>query len=102
MKVEKEQNIIALRAPVDATAHPMLAIYTNGFPEVNPDSHAILVQQVDRNHIFNMSPRDQELRGRPTMFSLIHDGFVTSLTLWPIPDKDYEAVFEFNPPRRKL
>lgn len=78
------------------------AIYTNGDPQQNPNSYPILVPQVERNEIFSMPPEKQNIRGRPALYSVLHSiGGKSKLVLWPYPDQEYYAIFEYNPLRRR-
>lgn len=102
MKIGIDENIITLDDPIDATANPVLAIYSQGDPEKNPGSYPIMLMQVPREEIFAMPAQKQDMRGIPTRYSIIHNGGKTKLALWPIPDQEYHALFEFNPPRRRI
>jgi hypothetical protein len=101
MKIKRDEAIIELPEQIDASAHPILAIFTDGDPEFNPGSYGILVPQVERHMIFDMTPHEQERLGRPTMYSILHH-IKPKLALWPRPDREYYATFEFSPPRKRL
>lgn len=100
MKIRPLENIISLDEKIDATANPLLAIYTAGDPERNPESYPMLVPQVSPNEIFSKPKEQQDILGRPAVFAVNYG--VDELILWPIPDKEYHAFFEFNPPRRRI
>lgn len=102
MKIGKGENVLTLDDPLDASSNPLLAVYSDGDPERNPGSYAIVLMRVPREEIFSMPTQAQERKGRPERYSVLFNGGKTKLALWPIPDRDYHAFFEFNPPRRRI
>jgi hypothetical protein len=102
VKIKQGENVVVLDEPIDASANPNLVVYTLGDPEQNPRSFALPARQVIAADFLHLRNESLCLRGLPTAFAISHELHKTRLLLWPIPDKDYHAVFEFSPPRRRL
>lgn len=79
-----------------------LVVYNDGDPEKNPRSFAMRIAQVRPEEIATLSPEAQELRGFPSIFSVIPDMERPVLMVWPQPDKPYYANFRFHPPMKLI
>ncbi len=101
MLIRENENLIELPL-IDANSRPIFVVYSDGDPQMNPNSYARMIPQCADHEIFTMPFEKQNMRGFPALFAISRTAAGHGLVLWPKPDKEYFAGFEFNPPRQRI
>ena len=73
------------------------------FGNDNPELLSYAVQQVGVDSLRALRAKETvELKAIPTCFAIQHVEKTSELMLWPAPDKEYEAHFQYCPIMRQI
>jgi len=81
-----------------------LLLYPKGDPKLVPGSTAYLVNHVSpaETYLLERDEKTKDLFGTPLVYSVGHSPDASFLRLHPTPDRDYFAVFRYNPAAREI
>jgi hypothetical protein len=101
VKIKKGEPIIDLPEAVEPHT-AQLVIYNNDL-EKNPDAWGYMIQQLQHGQIFMYQGHGKDEIGMPNRFCIDpFDPVRHRLMLYPIPDKDYFAVFRYCPAMKQI
>jgi hypothetical protein len=81
-----------------------LGVYEDGQdPQANPFAILAWTIQVSNEDLMKVrNGSDKHYVAMPNVFTIFHGDKVDVLAIWPKPDRDYHAVFEYCPARKRI
>lgn len=97
MKLEREISTYKLPESVEPGSVKM-GVWNND-PNLHPNAVLYSLERVTEIEMFNIS--QGRVLGQPACFT-ITGPWATEVKVYPTPDKDYVAFFEYNPARKQF